>query len=277
MELDEFIDREPLVLNKNDSLAHYVRLIEKTGIDKAVVTESGKANGKSMGGVIGVITSRDLLVKLVSERLRLSSLGRLRVSGFMSAQPFIINHNSTLESIVKAMSSKSIGIIPVVDEDELTGVIYRRSLLRLVYRYNDPASLVANRNYIRVRVDDSLLMLRQSMINRDESFAVVVGHDEDVIGYITITDVAYAFATFLENIPERHRKEKINKLIVGDYYRQNPLVVSDSMDVGKVAQLMDERGTRAAIVLDGENKVIGLVREHDLISYLALKTLGILQ
>jgi CBS domain-containing protein len=275
MSLDEFIEKTPATLDKNDSLINYVRLLKKTGNDKAIILENKRVNEKYVKNIAGVVSSRDVVGKIATERLRLSSLGRLRVSGFMSMQPLIARLDTPLSDIVKTMASKSIGILPIVGNEGLEGAIYRWSLLKLAESITDPVSKIVKKDYLKIRVDDSLLMLRQGMLNRDESFAVVVDEDGKPIGYITIMDLAYAFTTFIENIPEKHRKERIEELVVRDYYKRNLPVVNREAEIYKVARILYEEKTRGVLVLNNEGKVSGVVREHDLIGYLALTILGI--
>ncbi|AFL66008.1 CBS domain-containing protein [Desulfurococcus amylolyticus] len=275
MSLDEFIEKTPATLDKNDSLINYVRLLKKTGNDKAIILENKRVNEKYVKNIAGVVSSRDIVGKIATERLRLSSPGRLRVSGFMSIQPLIARLDTPLSDIVKTMASKSIGILPIVGNEGLEGAIYRWSLLKLTESITDPVSKIVKKDYLKIRVDDSLLMLRQGMLNRDESFAVVVGEDGKPIGYITIMDLAYAFTTFIENIPEKHRKERIEELVVRDYYKRNLPVVSEEAEIYKAARILYEEKTRGVLVLNNEGKVSGVVREHDLIGYLALTILGI--
>ncbi|ACL11797.1 CBS domain-containing protein [Desulfurococcus amylolyticus] len=275
MSLDEFIEKTPATLDKNDSLINYVRLLKKTGNDKVVILENKRINEKYVKNIAGVVSSRDVVGKIATERLRLSSPGRLRVSGFMSIQPLIARLDTPLSDIVKTMASKSIGILPIVGNEGLEGAIYRWSLLKLAESITDPVSKIVKKDYLKIRVDDSLLMLRQGMLNRDESFAVVVGEDGKPIGYITIMDLAYAFTTFIENIPEKHRKERIEELVVRDYYKRNLPVVSEEAEIYKAARILYGEKTRGVLVLNNEGKVSGVVREHDLIGYLALTILGI--
>ncbi|ADV64490.1 CBS domain-containing protein [Desulfurococcus mucosus] len=274
MSLAEFIDPDPLVVDKNDSLSTYLRLLSKRENDKAVVMENRRINGRQVKTVAGVVTGRDILGKIVSERLRLSSPGRLRVSGFMSTQPFTIKPDASIRDALTAMASKSIGILPVVDGFNFKGAVYRRSLLKLAFHIGDPASKAASRVFLRTRLGDSLLMLRQSMLESGEGFAVVVDDEGKPCGYITVMDLAYAFATFLENVPEKHRKERISELVVRDYYRRDLPVVKEDAELGRVAETLYEKRSRGVLVT-GERGVVGVVREHDLISYLALTSLGI--
>lgn len=106
MLIESFILKDTIILDKNDSLAQFIRQIEKTGIDKALVTGYNQEGVKKL---CGVVTSRDVLIKIVSERLRRTSLGRLRVSGFMTENPYRASLTTDIGAVVKIMSSRGMG------------------------------------------------------------------------------------------------------------------------------------------------------------------------
>jgi CBS domain-containing protein len=269
MTIKDFISLEIPVFDKNDSLAEFVRQLEKTGFDKALVTGYTTNGSKRL---CGVVTSRDILVKIVSERLRRSSLGRLRISGFMTENPYKASLNTDIVSLVKTMSSRGYGIIPIEDET-LHGAVIRKSLLKLLFNDPTPVRSVMDNHPLKARASDSLLDVRQKILGTDKSFVIVVNESGEPQGYLTVKEVAYAFATFIKNIPERFRKERINQLIVQDYMIKNWLEIKVDSSIGEAAKSIYESNTKGAVVIGGRG-LEGVVTESELINYLAISLLS---
>lgn len=268
MLIESFILKDTIILDKNDSLAQFIRQIEKTGIDKALVTGYNQEGVKKL---CGVVTSRDVLIKIVSERLRRTSLGRLRVSGFMTENPYRASLTTDIGAVVKIMSSRGYGIIPV-ENGSLHGAILRVELLKLLFEDDTIIKNLVDNRPLKVKPDDSLLALRQKIVSTDKSYAVVIGPSGDPLGYITIKEVAYAFATFLKNIPERFRKERISQLLVQDYMKKIDLEVKDTVSVGDVARKLYDARLKGAIVV-GDEGFKGVITDAELINYLAINLL----
>jgi CBS domain-containing protein len=269
MTIKDFISLEIPVFDKNDSLAEFVRQLEKTGFDKALVTGYTTNGSKKL---CGVVTSRDVLVKIVSERLRRSSLGRLRISGFMTENPYKASLNTDIVSLVKTMSSRGYGIIPIEDET-LHGAVIRKSLLKLLFNDLTPVRSVMDNHPLKARTSDSLLDVRQKILGTDKSFVIVVNESGEPQGYLTVKEVAYAFATFIKNIPERFRKERINQLIAQDYMIKNWLEIKVGSSIGEAAKSIYESNTKGAVVIGGRG-LEGVVTESELINYLAISLLS---
>ncbi len=269
MMIKDFISSDIPVLDKNDSLMEFVRHLEKTGLDKALVT-GYMPDGRKR--VCGVVTSRDVLVKIVSERLRRSSLGRLRISGFMTENPYKASLNTDLVSLVKTMSSRGYGIIPVEDE-ALHGAIIRKSLLRLLFNDSTHVKNIVDNHPLKARASDSLLDVRQKILGTDKSFVIVVNESGEPVGYLTVKEVAYAFATFIKNVPEKFRKERISQLIARDYMTKINLEIKVSSSIGEAAKSIYESDTKGAVVV-GEKGFEGVVTDSELINYLAISLLS---
>ncbi|MFZ8791394.1 MAG: CBS domain-containing protein [Thermosphaera aggregans] len=269
MTIKDFISLEIPVIDKNDSLAEFARQLEKTGFDKALVAGYTTNGSKRL---CGVVTSRDILVKIVSERLRRSSLGRLRISGFMTENPYKAYLNTDIVSLVKTMSSRGYGIIPIEDET-LHGAVIRKSLLKLLFNDPTPVRSVMDNHPLKARTSDSLLDVRQKILGTDKSFVIVVNESGEPRGYLTVKEVAYAFATFIKNVPERFRKERINQLIAQDYMIKNWLEIKVDSSIGEAAKSIYESNTKGAVVIGGRG-LEGVVTESELINYLAISLLS---
>lgn len=90
------------------------------------------------GKLVGVVSERDLL------RASLSNLSRHRheerraflhvveIARVMSAPPVVIDPEATVEEAARIMADRKIGCLPVVEDEELVGLVTEKDVLHWV-------------------------------------------------------------------------------------------------------------------------------------------------
>jgi acetoin utilization protein AcuB len=79
------------------------------------------------GTLVGVVSERDLLRASLSN---FSDFGSDEINRVMSAPPVVIAPDATVEEAARVMAERKIGCLPVVDGDELVGLITETDVLR---------------------------------------------------------------------------------------------------------------------------------------------------
>lgn len=272
--LDYFVLKEFPFVDKNETLYHTFKIMEKYGIDKLVVYEHRTIEGRERRVLAGVLTSRDIVLKLATERTRRTTPSRLHVSSFMSLNPITINSSDSVEQAIKVMYKNNIGILPVVKEYEVVGIILREKLLELLRGDDTEVRYIMNTEPVIARTYDRMLKIRQDMLHRNISFMPVLDEKDEIVGYITIAELAYAIFRFQDIVPEKYRKERIMHLIVEDIMRFRPPKLRITDTVATALSYILEKNSRGAIVVDEIGGLAGIVTVHDLLKYLAEKHLS---
>lgn len=270
MDLKAFVNEDVPVVNKNDSLYHAFKLIEKTGIDKVVVTEYRVLEpGKEVKKLAGILTSRDIVSKIATQRLRQISPGKLHVSSFMSIEPAYLTIDSSILDAIKLMVDKGYGIIPVLDkEGEIIGGILRDSVLRIAEKDDTEIRHIMDTNPLIARTTDRILKIRQDMLNNDVSFMPVVDENDELIGYITIYEVAFSLIKFQDIVPAKYRKERISHLIVEDVIRFRPPKLRIMNTVSEAVVSIMKKNSRGVVVVDEIGRVAGVVTPHIILKHI---------
>jgi CBS domain-containing protein len=88
------------------------------------------------GRLVGVVSERDLLRASLSSLSdfggdeRRAFLHVVEIKRVMSAPPIVIGPEATVEEAARVMAERKIGCLPVVEDEELIGLITETDLLR---------------------------------------------------------------------------------------------------------------------------------------------------
>ena len=100
--------------------------LENNNMGSLVVVENGK--------LIGIFTERDYARKVI---LKGRSSKDTQVRDIMTERPIFVTPDATIEECMQLMSSKSFRHLPVLDNDQLVGVISISDLVKFIIREKD--------------------------------------------------------------------------------------------------------------------------------------------
>lgn len=98
-----------------------IELMCEKNIGGLVIVESGK--------LVGIFTERDYARKLI---LKGKSSKDTVISDLMTPNPITVRTDTTVEQCMKIMTDKHIRHLPVVDDDQLVGVISIGDLVKMI-------------------------------------------------------------------------------------------------------------------------------------------------
>ncbi|MEB3862272.1 MAG: CBS domain-containing protein [Desulfurococcales archaeon] len=110
--------RNPVVINPEKTALEAARLMRQVGVSALPVVDSN-------GRLVGIITERDFVWKIVAEEKPYST----PVSEFMTRSLIVVNEKETLAEALRLMSRFKIRHLPVVDDKgSLVGIISIRDI-----------------------------------------------------------------------------------------------------------------------------------------------------
>ena len=126
------MERNPVTISPDASFYDARKLIREEGIRHLPVVDK---NGK----LVGIVTDRDIRGVGPSDATLLSVqeinylLGKLKVSGFMTPAETLltVTPDTIIEKAVQLLHDNKIGSLPVVDGNELVGIITETDILEL--------------------------------------------------------------------------------------------------------------------------------------------------
>nr|WP_249815653.1 MULTISPECIES: CBS domain-containing protein [unclassified Bradyrhizobium] len=121
------------------------------------------------------------------------------------------------------------------------------------------------RNVRTVKRDLDMLQLGE-MFEQDDFNSYPVEDDEQVVGIVTKFDILKCFAFTPNQMLPRYRDLMSRK--VGDVMTPEFIYVSPDTKLTRVLQIMVEHRIRSIIVLDGAQKLVGIIAREDVIAAL---------
>jgi acetoin utilization protein AcuB len=128
MLVKERMKRDPVTVKKDDSFRYALKLIRKEGIRHLPVIENKR--------VVGIVTDRDLRQAAPSPATTLEVhelnflLERLKIEAIMTKKVITVGQETDLLEAARLLLTHKIGCLPVVDQDELVGIITEGDMLR---------------------------------------------------------------------------------------------------------------------------------------------------
>jgi CBS domain-containing protein len=130
--LSEIMNRDMVTVDKHASLRMARRILDQYRIRHLLVVE-----GKRL---VGIVTDRDLRQAAPSSKSPLTISERqefmdeLKVLEVMSRKLITASSTTTIREAAKVMVSDKIGCLPVVDGNQLVGIVTQADLLEMLVR-----------------------------------------------------------------------------------------------------------------------------------------------
>lgn len=112
MKVSKIMTQTVASLNPNDNIEHAAQLMREYNIGSIPV-----CNGEK---VIGIITDRDIVIRSTAEG---ENGQKQTVRDIMTSNPVTINSNVPVNEVARIMSERQIRRIPVVDNNNLVGMV----------------------------------------------------------------------------------------------------------------------------------------------------------
>ena len=131
-QLSEIMNRDMVTVDKQASLRMARRILDQYRIRHLLVVE-----GKRL---VGIVTDRDLRQAAPSSKSPLTISERqefmdeLKVLEVMSRKLITASSTTTIREAAKVMVSEKIGCLPVVDGNQLVGIVTQADLLMMLVR-----------------------------------------------------------------------------------------------------------------------------------------------
>jgi len=252
--------RKACIISKDVSLSEALRSMKKCKSDRVILRSK-------TGDVAGIATKFDILMKLATERTRMTEPSSWRISGFMSYPVVSIEPEKNVREAIEIMWENDFTSLPIKGDEVL--ILDKFSLAELLVDSKTSVLEVSRTPPITLRVNDRILHARMKIAENDISLLPVMGKGGEFVGVIGIDEIIDILIEYYETSRKspKHLTE-ISYLVVGDAVKQRPPIVGAGDNIGAAASLMLKSGYRGVVVLDNLEKPVGIITGKELIGYL---------
>lgn len=116
--VDSIMTKDIVTVGADAPLTHAIKTMVEKNIGSVLVTEEGS--------MVGIVTERDILGKLVQE----SPYTTLKVEDVMSSPLVTIDGDAAIGEAADLMAERNIRRLPVTGKGEIRGIITERDIIR---------------------------------------------------------------------------------------------------------------------------------------------------
>ncbi len=263
MAIDEVMSKGIFTVRKDQTIEDALRLMNKHKISRLPVI-SASDNNK----LVGIITEKDMATKIASSKYEDLPLSHMRVSTIMTPNVITASKDDAKVVVLKVMVDNHIGGIPIVDGEEIIGMVTKTDFLKDmdldVYK-DTPIKDIMTRRVVTVNPDDRIVHARRLMIDKHISRLVVVNSGV-IVGIITAKDMAKTIIDFKKRVPEKYQENQIRNLFVQEVMSQTIETTTKETSIADVADVMVTKEFSGMPVSEN-NKVQGIVSKTDILRF----------
>jgi CBS domain-containing protein len=245
-----------VALDKDQPLANAIDLMRRNEISRLVVLQEGK--------IVGVITEKDITRGLGSSAAYRLPPGRIHVSNAMTSNPITVAPDVMAKRAAEIMLDHDVSGLPVVEGEHLVGIVTKLDFAKVCSRYEEVyVGQVMQASPMTISPGDRVIHARRLLLDGDLISLPVVESGE-LVGVVTMRDVAMKLAAFQEVVPDRYKSERIRNLLIEDIMTQPATTTRTDDRLSKVSRLMLERRFSSLPVLNLKGELVGLLTKTEL-------------
>jgi len=249
------------ILSKSEKISMMFYEIKKTKLDRVLVKDKDK--------LIGVVTLRDVFMKLASKKFSNMSPSSLSVAAFTGEYLTHIDVKSTLSDAVNLMARENISALPVLKEDgSVSGLLTKNLLINLL------ASELRGKveNYViktryRAMTETNLSTLINEILKDKDTREFTVVKNNLPIGVVGEKELSTFLFKYLSNDQIYHMKSALQKYVTNDIMTLITEQLESQDSIERASDLMANTNLVIYPVVRG-GSFLGVIRRRELFNQL---------
>lgn len=259
MKLMDIVIKDPPTLNKNRPLLDAIDKMNKDNLDCICVDDNGRP--------VALLSYRDILYKIGTQRLRAVAPESLYISSFMRSFPATLSNDTPVRRTAKLMLELSSPSFPVFYGDTFLGLIYKKDMMRFVKGSTASVKSIMRRRVPTIRPHDRLIHARKLLLDGNISMIPVVNEDERPLGVITERHIVNVLIDFHKYVPEKYQKARIRQLSISSSMLAKVHLVEDEVSLDDASdRIMKDNLT--GIVITESAKIAGIITYDEILDYI---------
>jgi CBS domain-containing protein len=273
IKVEDVMNEEIITIEDNEQVSHARNLMLKYGYSRILVLNKEAK-------LAGIVTEKDLTRKMRAKgpKWKRRPIDKISIHRVMTTNPLSISPNRELREAVELMIKNNISSIPVVDEEEIVGIITKGELMEFYsqkFSGKWKVSDLMSRNVITVNENHSIGHVI-SIMEEKRIGKIVVMRDQEPVGIITPANISFADVEDLESGIEKiyflrpvegkskRNVREISLLTAGDIMKNDLIKIHQDEDAANAADIMIKNNISGVPVVEND-ELVGIITRTDLI------------
>ena len=267
MHIKDIMSSKVVVVDKDQSLNDALKLMKKHKISRLPVINTNHENEREL---VGIITEKDIALRLGSSRYGNMPPSHFHISTVMSPDPITLNATENLGKAAKIMIENKIGGIPIIADGDIVGIVTKTDFIKTCQ------GIPYNKTYIKDRMQtdvmtvssgDRLVHARRILIDEDIGRLPVMNGSE-IEGILTAKDIANSMISFRKIVPDKYQAARIRNLLVEDIMTQNVRTINEEDTIANASTFMIDKDYSGIPVTNDTGGITGMITKTDLMNLL---------
>ena len=275
MKIEDVMNEEVILAGENEQVSHARNLMLKHGYSRILVVDQE-------GKPVGIITEKDLTRKMRSNgpKWKRRTIDKISIRRVMTPNPVTVTPFREVREAVELMIKNNISSIPVIDGEEVVGIITKSDLMdfyRQKYTGKWKVSQLMTSEVITVNENHSIGHVIGVMEDQKIGKVIVV-RDNEPVGIITSSNISFANVedpetgvsvekiAFLRNIDgqEKRNVREVSMVTAGDLMTNHLIKIEQDEDAASAADIMAKKEI-SGIPVVSDNELVGIITKTDII------------
>lgn len=224
--------------------------------------------------LLGVVTQRGLIridFSVLGEEVRNENVAMsdFKIDSIMTRNPRITQPESSIPKAARVMLENRIAALPVVENERLIGILSSSDLMRfIIYAFPLLEKEILVDQYMSdeiISVNPKTTLLEAHRITGTKRIRTLpVLEDDRLVGILTRTDLVCSDPSRLAS--KEHQDLLLKFLVrpVEKVMKKNLITISPDAPIAEAARLMLENVVHSLLVVDEDQKLVGVLTESDL-------------
>jgi CBS domain-containing protein len=275
MKIEDVMNEEVIVAEENEQVSHARNLMLKYGYSRILVVNQEDK-------LVGILTEKDLTRKMRSNgpKWKRRTIDKISIRRVMTPQPVTLTPTREVRDAVEIMIKNDISSVPVVDGDEILGIVTKTELMDF---YRDKfagkwkVSDLMTSEVVTVNENHSIGHVISTMEDQKIGKLIVV-RDNEPVGIITSANISFANVedpetgvsvekiAFLRKIDgqEKRNVREVSMVTAGDIMTNHLIKIEQNEDASSAADIMTKKEVSGIPVVN-DNELVGIITKTDII------------
>jgi CBS domain-containing protein len=275
MKIEDVMNEEIILIGENEQVSHARNLMLKHGYSRILVV-----NKESKP--VGIITEKDLTSKMrvKGPKWKRRPIDKISVHRVMTPDLVTITPYKELREAVELMIKNQISSIPVLDNEEVVGIVTKGDLIEF-YSHKFPGkwkvSDLMTRDVVTVNENHSIGHVI-TVMDENKIGKVIVMRDQEPVGIITPANISFADVEdpetgvsvekiyFLRPVDGKSKKNvrEVSLLTAGDIMKNDLIKIHQDEDAAAAAEMMVKECISGVPVVE-DDELVGILTRTDII------------